>query len=99
MVQKHQKIIDFLLFGILPAGLIHTLYLLLFKTPFSNDAILMITGSIIVLGILPWIFYHTHENEDILHDAQHQIWMLLFLVYVFQLAYLLFFSADLRAIK
>ena len=37
MVQKHQKIIDFLLFGILPAGLIHTLYLLLFKTPFSND--------------------------------------------------------------
>lgn len=94
MVQKHQKIIDFLLFGILPAGLIHTLYLLLFKTPFSNDAILMITGSIIVLGILPWIFYHTHENEDILHDAQHQIWMLLFLVYVFQLAYLLFFSAD-----
>lgn len=94
MTQKHRKTIDFILFGLLPAALLHTLYLLLFKTPFETSVILPVITAVIVLVLLPWIFYKTHAENEVVEDAQRQIWMLLFLVYVFQLAYLLFFSAD-----
>ena len=93
MNQKFLKIIDFLLFSLLPAALCYYLHILLFKVTYKPVMVRMML-IMCVLVYLPYLFYRFHIHENLIASIKEHLLTIFFVIYILHISYFTFIAHN-----